>query len=26
VAIFLVVFILVVFGLTSKRGDRPSGS
>jgi hypothetical protein len=26
VAIFLVVFILLVFGLTSRRGDRPSGS
>jgi hypothetical protein len=25
-AIFLLVFILVVFGLTSKRGDKPSGS
>jgi hypothetical protein len=23
-AIFLLVFILVVFGLTSKRGDKPS--
>jgi hypothetical protein len=24
VAVFLVVFILLVFGLTSKRGDRPT--
>jgi len=26
VAVFLLVFILLVFGLTSKRGDKPSGS
>lgn len=26
VAVFLLVFILLVFGLTSRRGDRPSGS
>ena len=24
VAVFLVVFVLVVLGLTSKRGDKPS--
>ncbi len=26
VAVFLLVFILLVFGLTSKRSDKPSGS